>query len=92
MPTPQNIFGWIEPRIISRLDYYGQPYEQKTIIKKLPNKGDLWKSFTDSRNSSEQKSWEAHVYVSGQHQPVNEGQVEKYFDNQKQYNDEQGNY
>jgi len=43
---------------VTKLDYYGQPYEAYERINRLPNYGKLWKQFSEQfRNQEDRKPW-----------------------------------
>ena len=58
MPDTQRLSDWTLPdhTKVTRLDYYGQPYEGYERINRLPDYGKLWKSFSEQfRNQEERK-------------------------------------
>lgn len=58
MPDTQRPSDWILPDHvkITKLDYFGQPYEAYERINRLPDYGKLWKQFSDDFKNQETKN------------------------------------
>ena len=57
MPDTQRPSNWILPDHVkvTKLDYYGQPYEAYERIDRLPDYGKLWKQFSEDFRNQETK-------------------------------------
>ena len=59
---------------VTKLDYHGQPYEATVAVDNNPDLAQLWKRFMEDFNNQPPRP-------PGGHEPINEDQVNKYFEN-----------